>query len=203
MVAAVISLIGMSNVGKSHWARRLAREAGYQHIDCDLLIAHALFPDPAERPSLRGMASWLGQPGDVRYAERSLRLLAAEREVMLELMRDLEAEPGGDPRVLDTSGSVIHAGDDVLAALQQHTRVVYLEAPASQLAALYARYLAQPKPLIWGDTWEPRDGESVAAARARCYPALLADRARRYAALAHVTVTAGQRRLNLQSFLGA
>ncbi len=203
MVAAVISLIGMSNVGKSHWARRLAREAGYQHIDCDRLIGRALFPDPAARPDLRSMASWLGQPGDARYGERSLLLLAAEREVMRALMQALAAEPRGCPQVLDTSGSVIHAGDDVLAAMRQHTRIVYLEAPVSQRAALYARYLAQPKPLIWGDAWQPQAGEAVVATRARCYPELLAERARRYAALAHVTLTAGQRSLSLQALLNA
>lgn len=203
MAAAVISLIGMSNVGKSHWARRLARSAGYEHVDCDRLIAQTLFPDPATCPDLGGLASWLGQPGDDRYTERSRRLLVAEREVMTGVLRRLEAGTGAARVVIDTSGSVIHAGEDVLAALRRLTRVIYLEAPPEQAAALYARYLARPKPLIWGDAWQPQAGETVAAARERCYPALLALRAARYAALAHVTVPAERKEAELRRLLGA
>lgn len=182
-------LIGMSNIGKSHWARRLAQEHGCRHIDCDRLIAQALLPEHSGADT-RDLAAWLGQPGDAGYAVRSEGLLAAERQVMLDLLADLAAAPSEPGLVIDTSGSVIHVGDDVLATLRARARIVYLEATPAQLELLYARYLAEPKPLIWGDAWQPLPGEPVAEARRRCYPLLLAARAERYAALAHVIVPA-------------
>ena len=32
-----VSLIGMSNVGKTYWAKRLA-DTGFLHVNCDALI---------------------------------------------------------------------------------------------------------------------------------------------------------------------
>jgi len=185
-----ICLIGMSNIGKSHWAARLADEAGFEVVDCDSLLTRRLFPEATDCADLRALADWLGQPGEPRYEDNSRRLLAAEREVMLAVIARLRADAGTRPLVIDTGGSVIHAGDDVLAALRGLSRVVYLEATPAQRERLYARYLAEPKPLIWGDAWRPAPGEAVDAARRRCYPALLAARAARYAGLAEITLPA-------------
>lgn len=204
MPAQVISLIGMSNVGKSYLARRLAREAGYEHVDCDRLIAQHLFPQAAGTAGVQDLAVWLGQPGDDRYDERSQRLLAVERDVMQELLRALENGAGAPrPQVIDTSGSVIHAGADVLAALRRLTRVIYLEATPAQSAGLYARYLARPKPLVWGEAWQPQAGETAVAARERCYPLLLAMRAARYAELAHVRVPSDRKDAEWHRLIGA
>lgn len=203
MPAKVISLIGMSNVGKSYLARRLAREAGYEHVDCDRLIAQRLFAQAPGTAGVEDLALWLGQPGDARYDERSQRLLAVEREVMQELLRGLETGAGSHRQVIDTSGSVIHAGADVLAALRRQTRVIYLEATPAQSAVLYARYLARPKPLVWAEAWQPQAGETAVATRERCYPALLAMRAARYAGLAHVTVPSDRKDEQLRQLTGA
>lgn len=186
----VLCLIGMSNIGKSHWAACLAAEAGYEVIDCDARLTQALQPvvGAAAGSDLRGLAHWLGQPGDDRYEANSRRLLAAEREVMLSLLADLQVRSSEHPLVIDTGGSVIHAGDDVLAALRALSRVIYLEATPVQTQEMFARYLAEPKPLIWGDAWQRRPGESVDEARRRCYPVLLAARAARYAELAELTL---------------
>lgn len=181
-----LCLIGMSNIGKSQWSARLAAEAGYEVIDCDELLAKKLFPGA----DLRALADWLGQPGEPRYEPRSRQLLAAEREVMLACLVRLRDHAAARPLVVDTGGSVIHAGEDVLAALGRLTRIVYLEATAAQRDQLYARYLAEPKPLIWGDAWQPRPDEPADQARRRCYPLLLARRAACYARLADVTLPA-------------
>ncbi len=190
LLPPVLSLIGMSNVGKSQWAARLAQEAGYEVVDCDHLLTQRLFPDPADCPDLRTLADWLGQPGEARYEANSRRLLAAEREVMRAVLADLPPAATARPRVIDTGGSVIHAGADVLADLRRLTRVVYLEASPAQVEMMYARYLAEPKPLIWGESWQPRPGETAALARARCYPLLLAERSARYGELAHLRLPA-------------
>lgn len=183
-----LTLVGMSNIGKSRWARRLAASAGYQVVDCDALVMQRLLPE-AGAAALQGLAAWMGQPGDARYPERSARLLAVEHEVMAGLVARLAADDSGRALVIDTGGSVIHAGADVLAGLRRHTRVVHLMAPEAHIGRLYARYLSRPKPLVWADAWQPLPGETVAAARERCYPLLLRLRAARYAELAHVNLS--------------
>lgn len=190
--AHVICLVGMSNVGKSHWAQRLADEAGYEVMDCDLELARVLFPGAPDVSAAHELAAWLGQPGDPGYAAASTHLLMVERMVMQTVLARLRGRvaPALQPLVIDTGGSVIHAGEDVLDGLRELTRVVYLEAAPERAGAMYARYLRQPKALIWADAWQPLPGEPVMAARERCYPALLASRARRYAGLAHVTLPA-------------
>lgn len=188
--ARPLCLIGMSNIGKSQWAARLRAEAGAEVIDCDRLLAQQLFPEPGAAPDLHRLAAWLGQPGDTCYVQNSALLLAAEREVMLQVLARLPAPGDGRPCVIDTGGSVIHAGVDVLQALQRQTCVIHLQATPAQREQLFARYLAEPKPLLWGDAWQPQPGEPVADARQRCYPLLLAARERAYAALAACSLPA-------------
>jgi hypothetical protein len=62
---------------------------------------------------------------------------------------------------------------------------VYLEASAGEEETLIARYLSDPKPVLWGDQFSQRRGESAAAAIARCYPALIGQRKRLYERYAH------------------
>lgn len=191
--ARPLCLVGMSNVGKSRWATRLAREAGHEVIDCDLEIARRLFPGQPDALAGERLAAWLGQPGDPGHEAASVAFLRVERAVMLrvlERLRQREAAAAYRPLVIDTGGSVVHAGDDVLAGLRALTRVIYLETAPASAEAMYTRYLAHPKALIWADAWQPRPGEAAREARARCYPLLLASRARRYAALAHVSLPA-------------
>lgn len=180
----------MSNIGKSGWAARVRDACAAEVIDCDQLLASRLFPQQGETPDLRRLATWLGQPGDACYPQNSARLLAAEREVMHQVLARLQARDAGTSCVIDTGGSVIHAGADVLQALRRQTCVIHLQATPAQREQLYARYLAEPKPLIWGDAWQPRPGESVSDARRRCYPLLLEAREQAYANLAELTLPA-------------
>jgi shikimate kinase len=87
--------------------------------------------------------------------------------------------------VLDTTGSVVYTRDDICRRLKRLTTVVYLEASLGEEEILIARYLSDPKPVLWGDQFSRRPGESGAAAITRCYPALIAQRKRLYERYAH------------------
>ena len=184
-----IALVGMSNIGKSHWAARLAAEAGFTCVDCDHEVEGLLGTELTRLgyAGLQDVARWMGQPYESRYEETSGKYIACEKEVMQNVVARLR-DQASPPLVIDTTGSVIYVGDDVIEALRQSARVIYLEAPTGHIDALFARYLAEPKPVIWGDAYAPRTGESPQDCLRRCYTDLLTSRARRYQAIAHVTI---------------
>jgi len=184
-----IAFIGMSNIGKSFWSKRVAAETGSVRIDCDKLIEKKLAPQLAQENhrGLRGVAKWMGFPFDPSYAHNSQCYKEYEQQVMRETLDRLRLN--NDPRlVIDTTGSVIYAGTDILAELRTATRIIYLEASEEHIKALFKRYNAHPKPVIWQDFYQPEAGETSRQALKRCYPELLRDRAERYRALAHVTI---------------
>jgi shikimate kinase len=178
----------MSNIGKTGWANRLAAQLQAEAVECDRLIEEALAPELKKRGynGLRDMAKWLGQPYESQYPETSRVYLAKERAVLQELIARLKHAE--QPMIISTTGSVIHAGEDIAEQLRTLTRVVYLEAAPQHVAELFERYIAEPKPVIWGDSFAPRPGEAPQEALKRCYPQLLNFRAEHYAKMAHVKV---------------
>jgi hypothetical protein len=72
--------------------------------------------------------------------------------------------------------------------MQSLTTVVYLEASAAEEKILIERYLSDPKPVLWGNQFVRRSGESAQDAIARCYPQLLAHRKKLYERYAHRVV---------------
>ncbi len=149
-----ITLIGMSNLGKTHWATRLEAECGFRRIDCDALVEAALAPHLKSKghSGIQDVAKWMGQPFAEQYPVTSQEFVRCEREVMLKVIDMLlEAQTrDGPPLAIDTCGSVIYAGDDIKQSLRELTRVVYLVASGEHRAQLFDRYMAEPKPVIWG-----------------------------------------------------
>lgn len=207
----VLVLVGMSGVGKSFWADRLANQAGYVRHDCDGAIGERLGElvevAPNELP-VNALGRWMGMPWSAGYAEREARYLALEATVTTEAV-DASA-PTSTPtsttrrHVIDTTGSVIYLDDALLARLRGIGRVVYLRTPEARRDAMLRRYLEEPKPVVWGDAFRVRDGERPEDALPRCYAELLTWRDTRYAALAHVTLDGGELEANdpgLEGFL--
>lgn len=184
-----ISLIGMSNIGKSHWSRQLVATEGFERIDCDALVENKLAGELVKLGyrGIHDVAKWMGQPYDAQYPDTSRKYLASEREVMLEVIDRLQSKPT-KPFVIDTTGSVVYTGADIEAKLKSLTRTVYFEASESHVAKLFERYMANPKPVIWGDQFAVAPGETLPDTLRRCYPKLLAYRAARYRALAHICI---------------
>jgi shikimate kinase len=184
-----LSFIGMSGAGKSHWAQKLAG-AGFRVISIDDRIEKKLAPwlSAGGYRGIGGVAAWMGWPDDPAYREREKKYLDCEVKSMAEALNEIQAA-GEEGTILDTSGSVVYTGEQICGQMQNLTTVVYLEASRAEEELLIARYLSDPKPVLWGDQFVQRPGESTHDAIARCYPRLIAHRKKLYERYAHLTVS--------------
>jgi shikimate kinase len=183
-----LALIGMSGAGKTFWTKKLAA-SGYHTVSCDDRIEQKLAPRLAADgyAGINGVAAWMGWPDSARYSERESEYLAEEIHTLDEILTEL----GGQQQkslVLDTTGSVIYTGNNLLMRLRRQMTIVYLAASAEEQQLLIERYLNDPKPVLWRGAFQPKPGEKPHDTVARCYPALMAARRQSYEALAHCTL---------------
>ena len=183
-----IALIGMSGAGKTFWCKCVA-ECGTPAVCCDDRIEEKLAPRLKEGgfAGINGVAAWMGWPDSKTYAEREREYLAEETTALDEILSELERDAKRS-LVLDTTGSVIYTGNHLLHRLRKLMTVVHLAASDSEEQLLIARYLSDPKPVLWRGAFQAKAGESPRETVARCYPHLMAARRQSYAALAHVTL---------------
>ena len=135
----------------------------------------------------------MGWPDTPQYAEREAQYLEEEIHALGEALTALEHE-SDKPMVLDTTGSVIYAGNNLLLRLRRRMTVVYLAASAEEQQLLIERYLSDPKPVLWRGAFRPKRGEAPRETVARCYPMLMAARRQSYEALAHCTLPVSELR---------
>ncbi len=175
----------MSGAGKSHWSQKLAA-AGFRLIGVDDRIEEKLAPELAagKYQGIGGVAAWMGWPDEPTYREREKKYLQYEVECMNQALDEIQAA-GDEGIIMDTTGSVVYTGEDICLRMQNLTTVVYLEASPEEEKLLIARYLSDPKPVLWGDQFDKRPGESSREAIARCYPQLLTYRKKLYQRYAH------------------
>jgi shikimate kinase len=179
-----IGLIGMSGAGKTSLALKLAA-AGFEHIDCDRLIA-ARLSAALDRSlvTVDDLGAWLGFPYEAGFRDKEARYLECEIAVLREIADRLALTNGHQQNlVVDMSGSAIYIGKARFLKLRQLMTVVYLAVPREAHARMLQEYLQRPRPIIWRGRFRPTRGETHAAALARCYPKLIAFRKRRYEAL--------------------
>ena len=178
----------MSGAGKSHWTRKLAA-AGFRAVSVDDRIEEKLAPELSAGGyrGIGGVAAWMGWPDQPEYRDREQKYLASEIESMREALDEVEAS-GEDGIVLDTTGSAVYAGEGICRRLQRLTTVVYLAASRGEEDIFIARYLSDPKPVLWRNLFSQRPGESAKDAVARCYPQLIAHRKQLYEQFAQVIV---------------
>ncbi|HEX4543223.1 MAG TPA: hypothetical protein VH114_08645 [Candidatus Acidoferrum sp.] len=183
-----IALIGMSGSGKTFWAKKLA-ESGVPAISCDDRIEARLAPRLAAGgfAGINGVAAWMGWPDSPTYTEREAEYLAEEIHTLDEVLQQLEKQPEKS-LVLDTTGSVIYTGNNLLMRLRRRMTIVYLAASPAEQQLLIERYLHDPKPVLWRGAFQPKPKESPRETVARRYPALIAARRQSYEALAHCTL---------------
>jgi hypothetical protein len=194
--------VGMSGSGKSFWTKKLAAE-GWRSVCCDDLIEKRLAPRLAAGgySGINGVAAWMGWPNSVTYGQREAEYLAEEIGVMDEFLTGLEKERSGlekdssaTPIVLDTTGSVIYAQNNILMRLRRQMTVVHLVNTEDEQRILVERYLNDPKPVLWRGTFHVKDQETPRETVARCYPLLIAARRKSYETLAHCAVQVSQLR---------
>lgn len=201
-----LSLIAMSGSGKSYWAHQLAG-IGFKCFSCDEMIASRLYDELLQADgSLMPMGKWMGLPYQQGYLKRESKYLANEKKVLKEIFRFIEndySDPGSNI-VIDTTGSVIYTGEEILDKLRQYTTVVYLATPPQIQDQMYRAYLARPRPVLWRGKFKKNSHEKNKEALARCYPDLLTYRARLYKHYSHITIDYDRYRkagLNVTGFL--
>jgi shikimate kinase len=200
-----IGLIGMSGAGKTSLALKLAA-AGFEHIDCDRLIA-AKLGAALDRPlaTVDDLGAWLGFPYEAGFREREARYMDCEIAVLREIADRLGCTNGHEQNlVVDMGGSAIYIGKARFLKLRRLMTVVYLAVPRQAHERMLGEYLRRPRPIIWRGRFRPVRGEAHAVALARCYPKLIAFRERRYEALSDLRLDSPRRRrsdLEVESFL--
>jgi len=201
-----ISLIGMSGSGKSHWSARLA-EDGFKCFCCDELIAQKLAPELlGPDGTAMDLGEWMGFPYESGYQERECRYLTCEKEVLTEVLDYLEASQDTLELniVVDTTGSVIYTGEEIIDRLRRNTTMVYLSVPPELREPMLKAYVAEPRPVLWRDVFTKKESETNEQALARSYPRLLSQRERLYERYSDCSVDYYGRReenLEVQDFL--
>src|SRR5882762_242255 len=183
-----LALIGMSGAGKTFWTKKLA-ESGVPAISCDDRIEQNLRPRLAAGgfAGISGVAAWMGWPDSPTYGQRESDYLTEEIHTLDEVLTELEKHREKS-LVLDTTGSVIYIGNNLLMRLRRQMTIVYLAASPQEQQLLIERYLNDPKPVLWRGAFQPKPKEAPRETVARCYPALIAARRQSYEALAHCTL---------------
>jgi hypothetical protein len=194
----------MSGTGKSFWTKRLAM-AGHASICCDDRIEQRLRSrlEISGYTGINGVASWMGWPDSATYAQREAEYLAEEIATLDEVLTELERDRSRE-LILDTTGSVIYTGNNLLMRLRRQMTIVYLAGTPQEQDLLIERYLNDPKPVLWRGAFQSKQGETPRETVARCYPTLIAARRQSYQALAHCSVPVAELRdsdLDAASFL--
>jgi len=174
-----IAFIGMSNIGKSYTGVRLSTEFDFNLIEVDKIIWENL-----GQGSMADFAAWQGQPYSDGYAQREAKSIALETDATNSALSYVTGNA-----ILDTTGSVIYTSKEVQRKLTSDWYIVHISASDAAIERLKVQYFEHPKPLIWREHFHQLEGETETEAILRCYPDLLASRAKDYAALADGTIS--------------
>ena len=178
----IIAFIGMSGIGKTFWSKQLMN-LGFKHYSCDDAIA-ARIAELLPSEDVAGLAAWMGKPYSPGYEERERNYLEIEESVT---RHGIEMAQGNV--VIDTTGSVVYLSLETLQRLKERALVVYLEAKPNMKNEMFGVFMDDPKPVVWGGSFNRHEGESNREALSRCYPELLEYRASRYNAIADVILS--------------
>lgn len=171
-----IAFVGMSNIGKSYTATRLSKTHNFQLVEVDRLIWEEL-----DQGSMADFAVWQGQPYTDGYDEREAVSIGLETKATRKAMTPRDCNT-----LLDTTGSVIYADDDVTAQLKRDFLIVHIAAGPEDLERLKEDYFALPKPLVWRGHYKTIAGKTQEESILACYPKLLRSRKKAYEKLADV-----------------
>jgi len=142
------------------------------------------------------LGEWMGFPYEKNYTSRESQYLACEKKVVTEIIEHLERndDSPGESVVVDTTGSVIYAGDDIVSKLRRLTTFVYFPVPSEVQAQMLKQYVATPRPVLWRELFRKSSEETNEQALARCYPDLLRSREALYQRYADVSIDYYKRR---------
>lgn len=165
----VITLMGMSGVGKTYLSALLARQ-GWYHYSCDYEIGTQFLGDEIAktlgvdnaitREDISQLSRYVGRLGDpVRggldldeFKRRQNAYFTAECEALRQLpVRVKQAHKEGHQQVVnDSTGSMCEIDDRVLLDMvDENSLIVYIKASAEEEKAVLARANTHPKPLFY------------------------------------------------------
>lgn len=173
-----VAFIGMSNIGKSFRSTQISELKNYGRYEVDAVMGQAMGIS-----DMNTFAGWLSFPYSSGFAERQSYYLEKEKEMTLAVASQQE-----NSLLLDTTGSLIYLDQDVWTYLQKNFLVVMLDAAESMIHQMTTLYFQRPKPLIWGDIYTQKEGESEEEALKRCYPELLKYRRKKYFELSDIVI---------------
>lgn len=186
-----MTIVAMSNMGKTWQAIRLARDANFKRVSIDDRIEVGLRPYLREAglgAGIGNVAKWTGQPYEQQFAANQKIYLDLETTEMREINHQLGKPPLDGNVVIDTTGSVVHIDEEVRREIGRHSTVVYLEASPEMQQEMFRKFIEEPKPVMWAGFYNPRQGETNEQTLARSYPELLAHRSALYSEMSHVTI---------------
>ncbi|MBI2657393.1 hypothetical protein HYX08_01720 [Candidatus Woesearchaeota archaeon] len=179
-----IIILGMSGAGKTHWSKLLSQRYGYPHIELDELIGTSaelagliraiLGKDAAEK-----MANYFGMPWSKGFQAKEAAYLIVEKKIMSKTL------PIGS--IFDLTGSCIYHPDS-LEAMRSTGLVICLETSMEKQQEMLGTFIRHPKPVCWNGIFQKMNSETNEQALARCYPLLLAHRAKLYQKFADVAL---------------
>lgn len=165
----VITLMGMSGVGKTYLSLLLARQ-GWFHYSCDLEIGTRYLGDELSRTlgrpnnvtadNLSMLSDYVGRLGDVtkgglpmdEFSRRQKQYYTAECQSLRELpavVRQAHAK-GFTSVVNDSTGSLCEIDDEtLLASVDENSLIVYIKASVEEEKNVLRRAQEYPKPLFY------------------------------------------------------
>jgi len=177
-------LLGMSQIGKTDWSKLLAQRYEYPHIEFDKLIGTStqltdLIKNIPGRDTAEKMGNYFGMPWSDGFKEKEAGYLDVERRLM--------AKKYNIGTILDLTGSAIYHPDE-MEGIRAIGLVIYLKASPKRRQEMFQLYIKHPKPVCWKGAFERRGDETNEQALARCYPILLASRAKLYETFADIVL---------------
>ena len=177
-------IFGMSGSGKTHWSKLLAQEYSYPHLELDELIAASaeladLIKGISGKDASERMGNYFGMPWSEGFQKKEEAYLGIERRIMSKIW------PTGS--ILDLTGSCIYHPDE-MEAIRDTGLVICLETSPEKQREMLDIFIHHPKPVCWRGMFEMGKNEASDKALKRCYPLLLAQRAKLYARFADVSL---------------
>ncbi|GJQ13146.1 hypothetical protein GpartN1_g4937.t1 [Galdieria partita] len=186
-----ICLVGMSNCGKTLRSLQLAQQFGFERFCVDDKIEQEIsniLQQQGYSCGIEGVAKWMGYPFEERFYQNQAIYLNYENQLTYQATQ--VAGQTNRSFVLDTTGSVIYLERETQDIINETFLVVHLEASEDMLQEMVRLYFEAPKPVIWGDRFQPFPNEDGLTALKRCYPQLLRYRLKKYQQFAHCSVPA-------------
>ncbi len=174
----ILTFIGFSGSGKSHYSKELKQLHNWDHLDCDQLIREELNKrENLQLKSLSELARWHGSPEDSDFKRRDSLCLEIEDYIMNQLLANLENKKN---TVIDTSGSFVLLPEKTIIKFKKKTKLVYLQYQKEDMTEMIEQYFKDPKPVLWQHLYRPLAGEDYQKSIRRCYVNLVDYRKKLY-----------------------